>query len=73
MYLHAFATFIDYYRLIFDKVTDFGLVGLFYQRKGERKGGNLRDTEEGDKEDVGWKERKGAGRETDQIEWRTML
>lgn len=49
-YLHAFVT---YYRLIFDKMTYFGLVGLFYQRKWERKGGNLRDREEGDKEDVG--------------------
>jgi len=40
----------------------------------ERGKGELRDREEGDKEDVGWEERKRQGeRETDQIEWRTVL
>lgn len=56
--------------VIFDRIIqNFGTVGLFCQRKRERergKRGNLRDREEGDKEDVGWKERwGGGGRERD--------
>lgn len=54
-----------YYRLVFDRITqDFGLVGLFHpEKEREEGGGDLRDREEGDKEDAGWVAEEGVGRE----------
>lgn len=60
MYPHIFTLLY----VIFDRIVqDFGIVGLFCQRKREERGrGNWRDREEGDKEDVAWRERRGRDR-----------